>query len=1139
MTESTQLIYFIGGLQRWAEQEVKRRNVQTLAEAIAVAESLIEYKDSRRDNRSGGNKGKGGGAKPTNRRNGGNGGSKFEKKDKEKGPTSSSSDKAKHRDCFLCGGPHWARECPNRQKLNSIIASSGESTGDEAQIGNLRLLSSVKAMVEAKGGHNVAKVSTLPRSKKSSLMFVEAMVNEQASKALVDTGATHNFIAKGEAIRLGLKYVKEPGRLKTVNTSPVPILGISRGVPLRLGEWKGTVDLTVVNMDDFSLVLGMEFMDSVKPWTFGRDDTLTIGEDKGAWSVPITREDVEAKMLSAIQLEKGMKKGQETFLAALVEEGPHGNEVPQEISGVLKEFEDVMPAELPKKLPPRREVDHEIELEPGARPPAMSPYRMAPPELEELRKQLKELLDAGFIRPSKAPYGEPVLFQRKHDGSLRMCIDYRALNMIIVKNKYPIPLVADLFDRLGKARFFSKLDLRSGYWQVRIAEGDEPKTACVTRYGSYEFLVMPFGLTNAPATFCTLMNKIFRPFLDDFVVVYLDDIVVYSNNLQDHKEHLRKVFQALRENELYVKKEKCSFGQEEVSFLGHRIRAGKIMMEHGKVQAIMEWEEPKNVSELRSFLGLANYYRRFIKSYSARAAPLTDLLKKKVQWRWSEECKRVFDDLKQAVTEGPVLALPDYSKTFELHTDVSDFAIGGVLMQEGHPVAYESRKLNDTEKRYPVHDKEMTAIIHCLRIWRHYLLGSKFIIMTDNVATSYFQNQKKLSPKQARWQDFLAEFDYKMEYKPGKANVVADALSRKAMLASASNVASNVLDRIKEGLTQDSMAKGLVELAKEGKTRRFWVEDDILYTVGRRVYVPKWDNLRRDVMKECHDSLWAGHPGMQRTLALLEETYYWPHMRDDIEAYVKTCLVCQQDKIEQQVPSGLLQPLPIPERPWESVSMDFISALPKSEGCGSIMVVVDPFSKYRTFIPAPKDCTAEQAAKLFFKNVVKYWGLPRSIISDRDPRFTAKFLTELFKLLGSGLHFSTSFHPQTDGQTERVNALLELYLRHFVSANQRDWAKLIDVAQFSFNLQRSESTQQSPFEIVMGQQPLTPQSVASGYTGSSPAAYRLAKEWDQQLDITKSYLNKASKRMKKWADKHRRQVEYQVGDMVMVKLLPH
>ena len=296
--------------------------------------------------------------------------------------------------------------------------------------------------------------------------------------------------------------------------------------------------------------------------------------------------------------------------------------VPAEIAQVLLQFEDVMLPELPQKLPPRREVDHEIELIPGAQAPAKAPYRMAPPELEELRRQLKEMLDAGFIRPSKAPYGAPVLFQKKQDGSLRLCTDYRALNKVTVKNKYPIPLIADLFDQLGKARWFTKLDLRSGYHQVRIAKGDEPKTTCVTRYGSYEYLVMPFGLTNAPATFCTLMNKIFHPYLDRFVVVYLDDIVVYSHTLEDHVQHLRTVFQVLKENELYVKKEKCSFAQQRVHFLGHIIEGGKLKMDPKKIQAIIEWEPPTKVSELRSFLGLVNYYRHFIPDYSKKAAPL-------------------------------------------------------------------------------------------------------------------------------------------------------------------------------------------------------------------------------------------------------------------------------------------------------------------------------------------------------------------------------------------------------------------------------------------------------------------------------------------------------------------------------------
>ena len=461
-------------------------------------------------------------------------------------------------------------------------------------------------------------------------------------------------------------------------------------------------------------------------------------------------------------------------------------------------------------------------------------------------------------------------------------------------------------------------------------------------------------------------------------------------------------------------------------------------------------------------------------------------------------------------------------------------------MQEGHPIAFESRKLNDTERRYTVQEKEMTAIVHCLRVWRHYLLGSHFVILTDNVATSYFQTQKKLSPKQARWQDFLAEFDYRLEYKPGKANVVADALSRKAELVtlSMSQPKSDLVMRIKEGLQQDPLAKDLLGKVLEGKTRRFWQEEGILLTKGDRLFVPRWGNLWREVIKECHDSKWAGHPGVERTTALVQASYFWPHMRNDIEAYVRTCLMCQQDKADRQLPAGLLEPLPIASRPWESVTMDFISALPKSEGCGCIMVVVDRYSKYATFIAAPTDCKADEAARLFVKHIIKLWGVPKSIVSDRDPRFTGRFWTELFKMLGTDLKFSTSFHPQTDGQTERINSLLEMYLRHYLSAHQRDWAKLLDVAQFSYNLQRSEATGKSPFEIIMGFQPTTPNAIASTYEGKSPAAHKLAREWHEEADITRAYLDRAARRMKKWADSRRRHIEYKEGDQVMVKLLP-
>ena len=744
-----------------------------------------------------------------------------------------------------------------------------------------------------------------------------------------------------------------------------------------------------------------------------------MGDEPGV--IPATMSPTsEKKLLSALQFKKGVRRLEPTFVALPVDSVRCGlGECPPGVDQILTEFKDVLPDQLPKSLPPRRTIDHQIELIAGAKPPARAPYRMAPPELAELKKQLGELLDSGFIRPSKAPFGAPVLFQKKHDGSLRMCVDYRALNKVTVRNRYPIPLVADLFDQLSGAKYFTKLDLRSGYYQVRIAEGDEQKTTCVTRYGAFEFLVMPFGLTNAPATFCTLMNQVFHDFLDKFVVVYIDDIVIYSANLEEHLEHLKLMFARLREHQLYVKQEKCEFAKTSIKFLGHVIEQGRIRMDGRKVRAIQEWKVPKGVSELRSFLGLANYYRKFVEGYSRRVAVLTDLLKKGRPWNWSEACQGAFIDLKQVLVKDPVLALPDLSKPFEVQTDASDFALGGVLMQEGHPVAYESRKLSEAERKYTAQEKELLAVVHCLRNWRHYLLGSRFVVKTDNTAVSHFLTQPKLTPKQGRWQELLAEFDFRFEHTSGKTNLAADALSHKVELAhlkilastSVAQVATCIRSKIKQELAKDPTALALIDLVRQGKTRQFWVEDELLWTKGPRLFVPKAGELRKGLMKECHDTLWAGHPGWRRTHALLRQGYYWPQMKNDVMEYTKTCLICQQDKVERNKVPGLLEPLTVPKGPWESVSLDFITSLPRVGELGCILVVVDRFSKYATFIPTPKYCSAEDTARLFFKHVVKYWGLPENIVSDRDPRFTGTFWSELFKLLGSKLNLSTSYHP--------------------------------------------------------------------------------------------------------------------------------
>ena len=376
---------------------------------------------------------------------------------------------------------------------------------------------------------------------------------------------------------------------------------------------------------------------------------------------------------------------------------------PASVQDVLTEFQDVFPAELPPGLPPKRDVDHTIELEAGAKAPVNRMYKMSFTELDELKKHFAELVNAGYVEPSKSPYGAPVLFVRKKDGGMRMCIDYRALNKLTVKNSCPLPRIDELLDRLRGARISSKIDLRSGYHQIRVADGDVEKTAFRTRYGHFQFKVMPFGLTNAPATFMHLMNSIFREYLDEFVIVFLDDILIYSRNLADHLQHLRKVLTVLRENQLYAKASKCAFAKEEIDFLGHIVNQEGIKVDPAKTSAVEQWPTPQTPTQVRSFLGLCSYYRKFVAAFAKVAAPLHDLTRKETPspLPWTPEHEKAFQELKRRPVTAPLLAVPDPDKPWTICTDASDVAIGAILLQDHgkglQPVAYESRKLREAE----------------------------------------------------------------------------------------------------------------------------------------------------------------------------------------------------------------------------------------------------------------------------------------------------------------------------------------------------------------------------------------------------------------------------------------------------------
>ena len=442
----------------------------------------------------------------------------------------------------------------------------------------------------------------------------------------------------------------------------------------------------------------------------------------------------------------------------------------------------MFPEELPG-VPPEREVDLSIEVVQGTTPISRAPYRMAPTELKELKTQLQELLDKGFVRPSVSPWGAPILFVKKKDGTLRMCIDYRQINKVTVKNKYPLPRIEDLFDQLRGASVFSKIDLRSGYYQLRVKEVDVPKTAFRTRYGHYEFLVMPFGLTNAPAAFMDLINRVFRSYLDQFVVVFIDDILVYSKDAQEHENHLRIILQTLRENQLFAKLSKCDFWLKEVSFLGHIVSAEGIRVDPVKIEAIVNWKPPRNVTKIRSFLGLAGYYQRFVQGFSVIASSLTRLLRKGVKFEWDDKCQSNFERLKEILVEAPVLIQPTSGRDYTVYSDASRIGLGCVLMQDGKVVAYASRQLKPHEQNYLTHDLELEAVVFALKIGRHYLYGEKCRIFTDHKSLKYLLTQKDLNLRQRRWLELLKDYDCIIDYHPGKANVVADALSRKMIYA--------------------------------------------------------------------------------------------------------------------------------------------------------------------------------------------------------------------------------------------------------------------------------------------------------------------------------------------------------------------
>jgi hypothetical protein len=881
-------------------------------------------------------------------------------------------------------------------------------------------------------------------------------------------------------------------------------------------------------------------------------------------------------------------KRSETFITSLSEiekaledkrqaEDIEEREIKDQLPERYHQFADVFSKIQSDELPQRKEYDHRIELEREVELGYCPLYRMTAEELEAAKEYILENLDKGFIVPSNAPFASPILMAKKPGGGLRFCVDYRKLNALTRKDRYPLPLIDEVFERISKAKIFTKLDIRQGFHRIRMHKDSSDLTTFRCRYGTFKYEVMPFGLTNGPATFQRLINDIFLDCLDKFLIAFIDDLLIYSDNELEHEIHVRTVLQRLRDAGLQASIKKCEFHVTTTKYLGFIITPEGIKVDPEKVEAVLTWKVPTTVRGVQSFLGFCNFYRKFIAEYSRIALPLHRLTRSNVPFVWTGKCQTAFKKLKLALISAPVLVHYDPNRLTRVETDASDGVVAAVLSQlcddgEWHPVAYYSSSMSPAEHNYDIHDKEMLAIIKALREWRPELIGlrqsERFEVLSDHRALEYFMTTKALSAQQVRWYELLQEFYFILKYRPGRANVLADTLTRRrdegarnlnhrslTLLPSevlderittelaiaelqgatkASNIVARVLDANKVFASSTEAQEWVVKRNSE------WHVEDSRLLFKDRLYVPDDGDLRARLLDEIHRAPSTAHPGRDKTKALVKERFYWESWSNDVVRYVDNCKTCSRTTTWRDRTPGLLQPLPIPERPWQHLSMDFMEFPMDRYGFDIVFVTVDRLSKRPVSMPCKKKtATAMEMARLWIRYVFPWTGLPDSIVSDRGGQFVSEFWNEVCRILQIKVKLSTARHAQTDGQTEIANQYLQQRLRPYVNFAMDDWSEYLPVIDFAASALPQASVKMSPFMIEKGYQP------RMSFDWKEPAPpkgltlnEKEARVWTQRIQdiwsFAKENMKTAQERQSAQANKKRRPVNFQVGDHVYV-----
>lgn len=1001
------------------------------------------------------------------------------------------------------------------------------------------------------------RLSTLELGNDSEVTYC-GLLNGKEVSIFIDSGATHVFTSKKTARECGLLVLDEKFELELGDRSTVELEGISKGT-LNVQGLLSNESIYIIpeqeDDEDRRVVVGKRWLRNFNPHIDWETECLhVIRKDGTKWTIKprgqFAKKRVHFKYISFKKMGKLLRKQKCELFAVRVRPNLEGSTVTPQFQDIVEEFSEIFVDELPNELPPRRGVDFEFNLKSNEPPPVRPVIRLSTDELKELKRQLQLLLDKGLIRPSSSPYGAPVFFVKKKDGALRMVCDYRALNRITIPDSNPLPLIEEALDQLSGAKVFSQIDLIGAYHQMRIREEDCAKTAIRTRFGAFEWRVLCFGLTNAPAAFTRLMSSLLRDLNGECLVLFLDDVLVYSKSVEEHKVHLRRLFEILQKNKLYVKRTKCAIGVDVVDFLGYRVSKEGVHMQQRLIDAILDWPVPTSVKDIQSFLGLSGFYRRFIKNYAGIVRPIQDLVRQK-RFQWEDEQANAFRVLKKALTSAPVLAHPSADETFVVSTDASKYAVGAMLEQRGHPVAFLSHRLSKEETNWDTGDQELLAFIIALDKWSVYLRGRRFIFYTDHEPIRYLQSKARLSGRQARWLDVIQEHNFEVRHVPGSKNVVPDALSRRAdhvpHLKMMSLQDPGIPEKIKSAYEEDVWSQGMIkclngdEEAVDEKIKRqamnFEHDGDFIFWTGsneNRVYVPETQGIRESIIAGFHD---GSHLGTDKTYNSIARSAYWPHLYEDVAKYVASCHDCQSNKTENNRPAGQLQPLEVPVSCWEEVTADFLTKFPKSKrGNDMVLVIVDRLSKRAIFNATKETIDAPEVAVIFQDSLFSKHGVPVAIVSDRDPKFKSKFWRGIAELTNVRLKMSTADHPQTDGQSENMIRTLSNMIRSFIQKFPLDWDTALSQLEFEYNCAKHKSTGLAPFEVELGYVPPNPLARSLAQCNvQCQAAVNFVERREAYKRVARDNIARSRANQKHYADKHRRVVTFNVGDLVMLR----